>query len=744
MAWVVWQVAFLAPLAAQQPKQDEDLTLFVPLHSLTREELARREALELYALGLLRQHQDRLVEATRTFEEALHLDPDAAPIYQAIIPLYIAMSRTDDALAACRKTLDLDPGDYQTWSLYGRQLKNLGRLNEAGTALGRALACPGLREHVDLRMQLYYDLGALCEETQDLNQAVSTFTELVRILDDPQTALNLAGVEHADLGEEAASIYERIINICIQDHQYDRALSIFAQARVKHPVLARRLNYNLAKIYSTQAQPGKALEHLDEYLKTQPQGAEAYELRSAILRQFGRADEILAALAQYAVNDTFNVALHLLLAREYARAGQVASAEKVYKSLVDQSPTAEIFKDLFILYHQQRTMVKVVDLLDEALGKSEKNSSPPAGDAQAAAKARAMLTALREDPELIRAVLPDAQQVLLSGRDLHSQTLYLVAVLAGCAHELPEAEFFYRRCLESSSNNPQRQAAAYSGLIRVLWSARKFEAVVDLCRQGLRQAQATDSLLFRQYLSRALAILGKDEEAIAEADRAVESANDENRFDMRLSRIGVFIQAERYSGAIAEAQALAKQFNQPEQVRAVRDILHNVYAAMRDFTKAEEELRLILQADANDATANNNLGYLWADQGKNLEEAERFIRRALELDRQQKKIGTAVSIEDDADNAAFVDSLGWVLFREGRLEEARTWLEKATALTRGADDPTVWDHLGDVYFRQQKRAEARSAWQKSLLLYEAEKRHKTSDSYKELKHKLELLDSETH
>jgi Flp pilus assembly protein TadD len=319
-----------------------------------------------------------------------------------------------------------------------------------------------------------------------------------------------------------------------------------------------------------------------------------------------------------------------------------------------------------------------------------------------------------------------------------------VAVLAGCAHELPKAEFFYRRCLESSSDNPRRQAAACSGLIRVLWTARKYEAVVDLCRQELHRTQAPDPLLFRQYLSRALAMLGKDKEAIAVADQAVEIANDENRFDMRLSRIGVFIQAELYPRAIAEAQVLAKEFSQPEQVRAVRDILHNVYAAMHDFTKAEEQLRLILQADANDATANNNLGYLWADQGKNLEEAERFIRRALELNRQQKKIGAAVSIEEDVDNAAFVDSLGWVLFREGRLEEACTWLEKATALARGADDPTVWDHLGDVYFRLQKRAEARSAWQKSLLLYEAEKRHKTSDNYKELKHKLELLDSETH
>jgi tetratricopeptide (TPR) repeat protein len=268
--------------------------------------------------------------------------------------------------------------------------------------------------------------------------------------------------------------------------------------------------------------------------------------------------------------------------------------------------------------------------------------------------------------------------------------------------------------------------------------------VVEVCRTGLGQAQANNQLLFRQYLSRALVISGKIDEAIAEADRAVEGANDETRLEMQLNRVNVLTQAERYEQALALAQNLAREFSQPDQARAIRDSLHNVYAAMRDFAKAEEQLRLMLQADPNDATANNNLGYLWADQGKNLEEAERLIRKALELDRQQKRIVAAVTIEGDADNAAFVDSLGWILFRRGRFEEARTWLEKATQLAGGEDDPTVWDHLGEVDFQLRKMDEARRAWQRSLVLYETEKWRKTDEHHKELKHKLELLDSEAH
>ncbi|HLJ92360.1 MAG TPA: tetratricopeptide repeat protein [Gemmataceae bacterium] len=739
---VVW-LAFGSSGAAGQ-SLEEEWKPFVPLRPQTREDLARREARKLYGLGLLREHEDRLIEATHAFEDALHLDPEAISILKALIPLYVALGRSEDALTTCQQTLALDPGDFETWSLYARQLRTLARPKEARAALVHALACPGLADHVDLRLQLSSDLGSLCEEAQDYDQAVMAFREVVRILDDPQTELDLADTNHTDLGKEASSTLEHMIQLCIQARRYDRALQIFAEARAKHPDLARRLNYHLAKVYVAQGEPAKALGHLDEYLQTQPQGAEAYELRSTILEQLGRAEEILPALEKFAERDGFNHALRLLLARQYGQAGQTASAEKVYQALAEQSPTAEIYRGLFTLYRQMRATDRAVGLLDEALSKADRSSNPPAGDSQAAAKARAMLTALREDAELTRSLLPAAHTALLAGRELHPQMRYFLAVLAARVQQLEQAEYFYRRCLEGRAADRQHEAAVYAGLIRVLWTARKYDAVVEICRRGLSQAQATNHLLFRQYLSRALVNLGKVDEAIAEADRAVEIANDETRFDIQLNRISVLTQAERYDQAIALAQTLAKEFGQPEQVRALRDSLHNVYTAMRDFAKAEEQLRLILQADPNDATANNNLGYLWADQGKNLEEAERLIRKAIELDRQQKRIGSAVTIEGDADNAAFVDSLGWVLFRRGKLEEARTWLEKATELTRGEDDPTVWDHLGDVYFRQQKIDDARRVWRKSLVLYEAEKRRRTDEHYKELKHKLELLDSEAH
>jgi len=86
-----------------------------------------------------------------------------------------------------------------------------------------------------------------------------------------------------------------------------------------------------------------------------------------------------------------------------------------------------------------------------------------------------------------------------------------------------------------------------------------------------------------------------------------------------------------------------------------------------------------------------------------------------------------------------VDSLGWVLFRRGRLQEARKCLEKACSLAGGKDDPTVWDHLGDVCARLEDRAVVVKTWQKARELYETDRRRKPDAHYQELKHKLEIF-----
>src|ERR1700730_4819949 len=113
---------------AQAPEQRDQPKILVRARPLTQPELDRRRALTLYGLGMMRVKEDRLVEATHVLEDALELDAESAAIQKALIPLYLAFGRTADAVQACKRTLDLDPGDHDTWSVYARQLKNLGKL----------------------------------------------------------------------------------------------------------------------------------------------------------------------------------------------------------------------------------------------------------------------------------------------------------------------------------------------------------------------------------------------------------------------------------------------------------------------------------------------------------------------------------------------------------------------------------------------------------------------------------------
>jgi tetratricopeptide (TPR) repeat protein len=727
------------PLQAQ-PLEDRP-AFYVPTRPPTRSEINRRESLKCYVLGLLCEREDRLLEAARAFEKAGQLDPEAAAAFKALIPLYLAMDRAADGLAATRKVLDLTPGDFETWFIYARQLRAQGQLKEARAALARGLACPTLSERPDLAQQMHHDLGMMYEAAQQYEKAASAFAHSAKILEHPDTLLELGPFNPQEIALRAADLYERIGRAYLQIHKYDQALAAFRKAQGKHPDGGGRLNYNLARVCQEQGNLADALAYLDAYLRLQPQGTDAYDLKITFLQQLKRDAEIVPWLEQASSKDHHNVDLKLLLARQLVRVRQTERAEKVYRDLAEQSPTPEVYRGLFTLYKGEPRlgMDRAVTLLSKTLQAAGKKENP-APNEPVAAQARAMIAALRDDAGLAKDLLRVALPRLGSDQELSHAALHFLAVLAIRNGQPGEAEAFYRQCLRAVT--PATEALVYGGLLQVLWKANKYEDIVQLCRDGLRKTKATSHVLFHSDLARALARLDRMDEALTEADNAVRLAADADRLNLHLMRIRLLGYGERFQQAEAECQALLKESTQPGDVMEIRYVLSYIYSTAREYPQAEEQLDVILKTDPNNATACNDLGYLWADQGKNLKEAEDLIRKALDLDRRQKQTGPPIAGADaDKDNAAYVDSLGWVLFRRGRFDEARRELEKAAALPDG-EDPVIWDHLGDVYYRLEMTARAQESWQRALHLYEQEKRRKMDQRYKDLKHKLKLLETE--
>ena len=113
----------------------------------------------------------------------------------------------------------------------------------------------------------------------------------------------------------------------------------------------------------------------------------------------------------------------------------------------------------------------------------------------------------------------------------------------------------------------------------------------------------------------------------------------------------------------------------------------------KKWEQAEADLKEALRLYPDQPHVLNYLGYSWIDQGINLDDGMRMIRRA---------------VEQRPDDGYIVDSLGWAYYRVGNYDEAVKNLERAVELK--PDDPTINDHLGDAYWKTGRDIEARFQW----------------------------------
>ncbi len=117
------------------------------------------------------------------------------------------------------------------------------------------------------------------------------------------------------------------------------------------------------------------------------------------------------------------------------------------------------------------------------------------------------------------------------------------------------------------------------------------------------------------------------------------------------------------------------------------------------YQPAVEIFRQLLRRDPDHASALNYLGYMFAERGQNLAEAESLIARALAI---------------EPNNPYFIDSMGWVYYMTGRIDQAVEELERAVSLL--PNDATLRDHLGDAYQARGQNEMAKDQWQKALEL----------------------------
>ncbi len=165
--------------------------------------------------------------------------------------------------------------------------------------------------------------------------------------------------------------------------------------------------------------------------------------------------------------------------------------------------------------------------------------------------------------------------------------------------------------------------------------------------------------------------------------------------DFRVPYFTGLIQTDRkqYAAAVAsfaDAETLARE--SPGDLKLSSKFYFSYGAACEragDADKAVTLFRKCLELDPEDHTAANYLGYMWADKGTHLEEALGLIQKAVKF---------------DPKNGAYLDSLGWVLFKLGRNDEALVQMRRAAELMK--DDAVILDHLAEVLLKLGKTDEA--------------------------------------
>jgi len=171
-----------------------------------------------------------------------------------------------------------------------------------------------------------------------------------------------------------------------------------------------------------------------------------------------------------------------------------------------------------------------------------------------------------------------------------------------------------------------------------------------------------------------------------------------DRLDAALTLADLLRSKERFGDAVAAYDTAIARIKQPDErywsVYFGRGI---VLERVKQWPKAEADMKKALELSPEQPYVLNYLGYSWIDQGEHLDDGMKMLKRASEL---------------RPDDGAVTDSVGWAYYRLGKFDDAVTWLERASE--QKSDDATVVEHLGDAYWHVGRQREARFEWLRAL------------------------------
>lgn len=249
----------------------------------------------------------------------------------------------------------------------------------------------------------------------------------------------------------------------------------------------------------------------------------------------------------------------------------------------------------------------------------------------------------------------------------------------------------FRKMLELGDENAER---GYQQLIDTYREAKQWDQATEVAKEAVKALP--NDLDLKLVLDGQLADTGHAEEGVAQAKSLLSRKPDEDR-RVYVALAQMYIRLHQWKDAEDALNSADKLSTKPEEKQFVLFLRGSAYERQKKFDLAEESFRKILATDPANAMVLNYLGYMMADRGSHLEEALGYIKKA---------------VDQEPQNGAYLDSLGWVYFKMNNMESAEENLRKASE--RIPNDPTVHEHLGDLYHKTGRLKIAAAQWERAL------------------------------
>jgi tetratricopeptide (TPR) repeat protein len=586
-----------------------------------------------------------------------------------------------------------------------------------------------------------------------VNKAIENYKAAIKA--DPQTPM---------LSEELSEIY--IDTGRLREAETDAAESL---KQNPNDINAIRL---LARIYTRQIGDSqqnridegmlhKAIEQYQKITRLDPKDVDSWLMLGRLQKVAQNSVDAQDAYKKVLEIDADNEDALTGLALVYADLGDNQSAAALLKKLADKSPSARSLRSLAAAYEQMHEYKLEADALKRVLDMNPPDATDVKHElAQSQTRAEEYQDALSTYQELVEEEPSDAESLLRisqiylqlknfakareaseKARNLKPDNIeirYSLVSILQAEGKMPEAIQLMKDIVSSTAKrtySPQekqvrvelleRLGAMYANADQTEPAVETFRQVAELSPElGPRMSseiistyelgkefpkaeQEADGAVkkwpddrdVRLTRDNLLADLGKTDAAAADVKKLLGGKEDR---EINLRLYDIYMKGKRFDEAGKSLDAAEKLSQSKEEKEDVWFKRGAMFERMKKADPAEAEFRKVLDSDPKNSAALNYLGYMLADRNTRLPEALQLITKALDM---------------EPNSGAYLDSLGWVYFKMGRLDEAEDNLRKA--LERTPRDATVHDHMGDVMLRQAKVREAISQWEASLKEWEA-------------------------